>query len=48
MLFEAYLCTQEQDMRAAMERIVAYARRHISSGRVEGTNCMSKTLRRAG
>ena len=48
MLFEAYLCTQEQDMRAAMEGIVAYARHHISSGRVEGTNCMIKTLRRAG
>jgi len=48
MLFEAYLCTQEQDMRAAMERIVAYARHHISSGRVEGTNCTIKTLRRAG
>ncbi|RRF99902.1 MAG: hypothetical protein DUD39_01905 [Coriobacteriaceae bacterium] len=74
MLFEAYLCTQEQDMCAAMERIVevcretgdrhfarvarlaeghrggivAPARRHISSGRVEGTNCMIETLRRAG
>jgi hypothetical protein len=48
MLFEAYLCTQEQDMRAAMEGIVAPARHHISSGRVEGTNCMIKTLRRAG
>jgi hypothetical protein len=25
MLFEAYLCTQEQDMRAAMEGIVAWS-----------------------
>ncbi|RRF97957.1 MAG: hypothetical protein DUD39_12120 [Coriobacteriaceae bacterium] len=30
------------------EGIVTHARRHISSGRVEGTNCMIKTLRRAG
>ncbi|RRF98690.1 MAG: hypothetical protein DUD39_08285 [Coriobacteriaceae bacterium] len=30
------------------EGIDAHARRHISSGRVEGTNCMIKTLRRAG
>jgi len=31
-----------------MEGIVAHARHHISSGRVEGTNQMIKTLRRAG
>ena len=31
-----------------MEGIVAPARRHISSGRVEGTNQMIKTLKRAG
>ena len=74
MLVQAYSCTQEQDMCAAMERIVdtcrctkdrhsarvarlaeghrggivAPARRHISSGRVEGTNCMIETLKRAG
>ncbi|RRF99223.1 MAG: hypothetical protein DUD39_05535 [Coriobacteriaceae bacterium] len=30
------------------EGIVAHARHHISSGRVEVTNCMIKTLRRAG
>ena len=30
------------------EGIVAHVRHHISSGRVEGTNCMIKTLRRAG
>ena len=74
MLSEAYLCTQEQDMRAAMERIVevcldtqdrhfarvaclvkghregivVHACRHISSDRIEGTNQMIKTLRRAG
>ena len=71
MPFEAYLCTQEQDMCAAMERIVdmcrgtkdrhfarlveshmdgivAHACHHISSGKVEGTNQMIKTLRRAG
>ncbi|MFC2647546.1 MAG: transposase [Coriobacteriaceae bacterium] len=73
-LFEAYLCTQEGEMRAAMERIVdtcrctkdrhfarvarlveghmegivAHARHQISSGKVEGTNQMIKTLRRAG
>ena len=74
MLVQAYSCTQEQDMCAAMERIVdtcrctkdrhsarvarlaerhrkgivTHARRHISSGRVEGTNQMIKTLKRAG
>ncbi|MFC2647468.1 MAG: transposase [Coriobacteriaceae bacterium] len=74
MLVQAYLCTQEQDMRTAMkgivevchetgdrhfarvarlaegygEGIVTPARRHISSGRVEGTNYMIQTLRRAG
>ena len=31
-----------------MEGIVAHGRHHISSGRVEGTNQMIKTLRRAG
>ena len=31
-----------------MEGIVAHARHQISSGKVEGTNCMIKTLRRAG
>ena len=31
-----------------MDGIVAHARHHISSGRVEGTNQMIKTLRRAG
>jgi transposase len=31
-----------------MDGIIAHARHHISSGRVEGTNCMIKTLRRAG
>ncbi|RRF97939.1 MAG: hypothetical protein DUD39_12265 [Coriobacteriaceae bacterium] len=31
-----------------MEGIVAHARHRISSGRVEGTNCMIKMLRRAG
>ena len=31
-----------------MEGIVAHARHRISSGRVEGTNQMIKTLRRAG
>jgi transposase len=30
------------------EGIVAHMRHHISSGRVESTNCMIKTLRRAG
>ena len=30
------------------EGIDAHVRYHISSGRVEGTNCMIKTLRRAG
>jgi len=31
-----------------MDGIVAHAHHHISSGRVEGTNWMIKTLRRAG
>jgi transposase len=31
-----------------MEGIVAHARHQISSGKVEGTNQMIKTLRRAG
>ncbi|RRF97849.1 MAG: ISL3 family transposase, partial [Coriobacteriaceae bacterium] len=31
-----------------MEGIAAHACHHISSGRVEGTNQMIKTLRRAG
>ena len=31
-----------------MEGIVAHARHQISSRKVEGTNCMIKTLRRAG
>jgi transposase len=31
-----------------MDGIIAHAHHHISSGRVEGTNCMIKTLRRAG
>jgi transposase len=31
-----------------MDGIIAHARHHISSGRVEVTNCMIKTLRRAG
>ena len=31
-----------------MEGIVAHARHHISSGRVEDTNQMIKTLRRVG
>ena len=31
-----------------MEGIVAHARHHVSSDRIEGTNCMIKTLRRAG
>ena len=74
MLAQAYSCTDADEMRAAMERIVdmyrgtgdrhfarvarlveihmegivAHARHHISSGRVEGTNQMIKTPRRAG
>ena len=74
MLAQAYSCTDADEMRAAMERIVevcrgtkdrhfarvarlveghmegivAQARHHISNGRVEVTNCMIKTLRRAG
>ncbi|QUC03031.1 transposase [Atopobium sp. oral taxon 416] len=31
-----------------MDGIIAHARHQISSGKVEGTNCMIKTLRRAG
>ena len=31
-----------------MDGIVAHARHHVSSGKVEGTNQMIKTLRRAG
>jgi transposase len=31
-----------------MDGIVAHARHRITSGRVEGTNQMIKTLRRAG
>ena len=74
MLAQAYSCTDADEIRAAIERIVdtcrgtkdrhfarvarlveghmegivVHARHQISSGKVEGTNQMIKTLRRAG